>query len=231
MAAIDSRFHLSSVNFSTKRNLRTVTTVEEDEDDSDDDEDSEDYEERGLPGTSISAIESLATKADTAVSAAAKAAAIKAARVSEATKVKEWLAATTPVDDVFTKLKLNGAGDDLFKAPNLALWLQYSEKFDDATRAKTNSVISTLLRRYGDEPLLKLITAAKFSGPGIRGLSLDMTHNLLVKWATEGKSIRQVSQWVHNVGYEVRVRPSYIDGLVTKYKNMYAEIRHLPAGH
>ncbi|KAK1942932.1 hypothetical protein P3T76_005569 [Phytophthora citrophthora] len=80
------------------------------------------------------------------------------------------------------KLKLNGAGDDLFKEPHLALWLHYAEKFDDVTRAKTSSVISTLLPRYGSEPLLKLITAAKFGGPGPGVLSLDMTHNLLVKW-------------------------------------------------
>ncbi|KAJ8556604.1 hypothetical protein ON010_g9360 [Phytophthora cinnamomi] len=72
---------------------------------------------------------------------------------------ENWAAAGKSVDDVFTLLRLDKAGDDLFENPQITAWYSYAHAMNEK-RADT-LVILTLKALYNDGGVAKILSAAK----------------------------------------------------------------------
>ncbi|KAL3663747.1 hypothetical protein V7S43_011162 [Phytophthora oleae] len=77
--------------------------------------------------------------------------------------VKGWLDETTHPLNVFNKLKLNEAGDDLLSNSLLSVWVQYMKFFNEKFPHAETTMIQTFTKSYkGDEvKLAQMLEAAK----------------------------------------------------------------------
>ncbi|POM71238.1 Avirulence protein (Avh) [Phytophthora palmivora] len=76
-------------------------------------------------------------------------------------KLAKYLKNDEDMDVVFTKLKLNTAGEKLFENPKFLDWVKYVDDYNDKNPDKAKSMLLTLLNQYNDEPLSKMLEAAK----------------------------------------------------------------------
>ncbi|OWZ09939.1 hypothetical protein PHMEG_00017282 [Phytophthora megakarya] len=114
------------------------------------------------------------------------------------------------------------------------LWVQYADDADEKVRAQTSSAISVLQTRYDGEKLLGMLIKNDMYGPSsvVRLLSQDKTYSLLVKWATDGKSVDDVTTWLRSVGSKEQAPRIMIDRLVRYYDKIFTPIKngHTPLG-
>ncbi|KAE9072080.1 hypothetical protein PF010_g25629 [Phytophthora fragariae] len=150
------------VTLPTKRLLRTQETGDDE------------YEERagGIP---VSAVE----KAKAIITPAAS-----------TEKLKTWLNSGKSLDDVFVRLKLDKAKDQILSSPQFTNWLNYA---DDLTSkaGKEASAIATLTTQYGDEALAKIIIAAK-KIEGTKAVATRLEAEQMQSWLAAGSTADDV---------------------------------------
>ncbi|KAE9297184.1 hypothetical protein PF001_g16521 [Phytophthora fragariae] len=74
--------------------------------------------------------------------------------------VKGWLGNPDHPANMFKRLKLNEAGDDLLSNPMLSIWTQYMEAFNMEYSFAKTTMLQTLTKSYGEEKLATMIQAA-----------------------------------------------------------------------
>ncbi|KAK1941024.1 hypothetical protein P3T76_007730 [Phytophthora citrophthora] len=76
-------------------------------------------------------------------------------------QIQRWLAQEKSTDKVFSLLKLDQAGDDVFLQPQIQTWVKYVEGFYKTDTNKEAALFSTLASRYSEESLVQLLINAK----------------------------------------------------------------------
>ncbi|KAE9063059.1 hypothetical protein PF005_g31192 [Phytophthora fragariae] len=74
--------------------------------------------------------------------------------------VKGWLANPDHPANMFKRLKLHEAGDDLLANPVLSIWTRYMKAFNKEYPFAATTTIQTLTKSYGEEKLATMIQAA-----------------------------------------------------------------------
>ncbi|KAG3192945.1 hypothetical protein PC128_g10373 [Phytophthora cactorum] len=72
---------------------------------------------------------------------------------------QKWLTKDTP-DELFKRLKLDKAGNDVVINPQLKTWISYMKEYNKANPKYQTTLIGTLVKNYGDENLAKILEAA-----------------------------------------------------------------------
>ncbi|EGZ13463.1 hypothetical protein PHYSODRAFT_512287, partial [Phytophthora sojae] len=104
-----------------------------------------------------------------------------------------WEAAVKSVDDVFTLLRLDKAGDDLFKTSQINRWynyVSYLKRLNGGVDEEA-AMVKTFTKFYGNEALSKMLEAAK---------KVSTTETMATKLQTA-----QFKMWLKN-----RVKPMHI---------------------
>ncbi|KAJ8577553.1 hypothetical protein ON010_g1654 [Phytophthora cinnamomi] len=74
--------------------------------------------------------------------------------------VTKWLASPDHPINIFKRLKLDKAGDDLFTNPLLNMWTEYLTAFNKDYPFAATTMIQTFTKIYGEEKLATMIQAA-----------------------------------------------------------------------
>ncbi|KAG7379830.1 hypothetical protein PHYPSEUDO_008077 [Phytophthora pseudosyringae] len=98
-----------------------------------------------------------------------------------------WLRNGEKADDVFTKLKLNKAGDSILNNPKLAAWVKYVDAYNVKHPEKKTSTIPTLAKQYGDDVLATMLQTAKYE-EGTRTIASKLQTEQMSIWKREGIS-------------------------------------------
>ncbi|KAG3109272.1 hypothetical protein PI125_g11065 [Phytophthora idaei] len=72
---------------------------------------------------------------------------------------QKWLTKDT-LDELFKRLKLDKAGNDVLINPQLKTWISYMKEYNMANPKYQTTLIGTLVKNYGDENLAKILEAA-----------------------------------------------------------------------
>ncbi|KAL3659369.1 hypothetical protein V7S43_015640 [Phytophthora oleae] len=99
-------------------------------------------------------------------------------------KLSKYLKSNQEIDDVFTKLKLNTAGEKLFENPKFLAWAQYVDDFNQKHQAQ-NSMLPTLVRQYGGDDLSIMLEKAK-QADKTYGVALRLQGEQMKLWRREG---------------------------------------------
>ncbi|KAE8990076.1 hypothetical protein PF010_g26716 [Phytophthora fragariae] len=73
--------------------------------------------------------------------------------------VKAWMTDLDHPANMFKRLKLNEAGDDLLTSSLLSIWTRYMKAFNEQNPFAETTMIQTLTKSYGDEKLATIIQA------------------------------------------------------------------------
>ncbi|POM71667.1 LOW QUALITY PROTEIN: Secreted RxLR effector peptide protein [Phytophthora palmivora] len=112
----------------------------------------------------------------------------------------ESLKTKTISDTTFKLLELDQAGDDLFRNPQVKTWVSYMTSLDK--KHPKTAMVSTLVARYGDEPLAKMLEAAK-KIEGMDDIATKLQFAQMKSWLNSGKSADEVFQLLNlDVGVE-----------------------------
>ncbi|KAK1935391.1 hypothetical protein P3T76_010616 [Phytophthora citrophthora] len=75
-------------------------------------------------------------------------------------KLSKYLNNDREIDEVFSKLKLNTAGEKLFENPKFLAWSKYVDDFNQKHQTQ-HSMLPTLVRQYGGDDLSIMLEKAK----------------------------------------------------------------------
>ncbi|POM81284.1 Avirulence protein (Avh) [Phytophthora palmivora] len=76
-------------------------------------------------------------------------------------KLAKYLKNDKDTEVVFVKLKLDTAGEKLFENPKFLDWVKYVDDYNAKNPHKLKPMLPTLVKQYNDEPLSKMLEAAK----------------------------------------------------------------------
>ncbi|KAF1777462.1 hypothetical protein GQ600_17097 [Phytophthora cactorum] len=88
-------------------------------------------------------------------------------------------------NDVFTKLKLQQTGPNLFESPGFSKWVAYVTK--NSKESPDMAIFSTLAYHYSDDALAKMLLTAK-QGESTNTLATKLEGMQLTNWVQTGKS-------------------------------------------
>ncbi|KAG7384308.1 hypothetical protein PHYPSEUDO_002773 [Phytophthora pseudosyringae] len=109
----------------------------------------------------------------------------------EAAQVQSWFTAGKSVDDVFTMLKLNHAGDKILTNPAFNTWNTYVQIFKRENPTTKTSLYATLAAHYSDDALFKIAERAKgVKSTAMVAKNLEATH--IQKLLSGGKTPEEV---------------------------------------
>ncbi|GMF45155.1 unnamed protein product [Phytophthora fragariaefolia] len=74
--------------------------------------------------------------------------------------VTNWMANPDHPLNMFKRLKLDEAGDDLFTSPLLSIWTKYMLRFNETYKHSQTTMIQIFTKSYGDEKMATMIQAA-----------------------------------------------------------------------
>ncbi|ETP36107.1 hypothetical protein F442_15866 [Phytophthora nicotianae P10297] len=133
LSATTRSFTQEQQNIPTKRSLRVYTTEAEDND-----------EERAINFKSLPGVDKLKT-------------------AWTQNKLSKYLKKGKTGDEVFSKLKLDKAGDTLFENPKFHVWVKYVTDYNIKAGKNEISIIPTLTKHYADDVLVKMLEIASKS--------------------------------------------------------------------
>eukprot|EP00644_Phytophthora_capsici_P009941 jgi/Phyca11/119626/e_gw1.39.150.1 len=102
-------------------------------------------------------------------------------------QIQRWLTQEKSTDTVFTLLKLDQAGDDVFLQPQIQTWVKYVEGFYKTDTNKEAVLFSTLASRYSEESLVQLLITAK-NVPSTKDLATRVQTVQTRLWLTTKKT-------------------------------------------
>ncbi|GMF55043.1 unnamed protein product [Phytophthora fragariaefolia] len=102
-----------------------------------------------------------------------------------------WAAKGKPVGKVFSRLHLTNLGDYLLENPQFMAWVKYVDDFNTMNPTKKSSVIPTLISRYGDDGLFRMVEAAK-KVSATKDIAARLEAEQLQYWVAIGKSADDV---------------------------------------
>ncbi|KAL3663839.1 hypothetical protein V7S43_011252 [Phytophthora oleae] len=106
-------------------------------------------------------------------------------------QIQRWLAQEKSTDKVFSLLKLDKAGDDVFSQPQIQTWVKYVEGFYKTDTHKEVVLFSTLASRYSDDVLVQLLIKAK-NVPSTESLATRVQAVQTKLWLTTKKEPGEV---------------------------------------
>ncbi|KAG7385021.1 hypothetical protein PHYPSEUDO_002033 [Phytophthora pseudosyringae] len=108
-----------------------------------------------------------------------------AAKIVQKLQLKWWQLRKKSPNDVFTKLKLDKTGGNLFENAGFSKWAAYVTK--NSKEAPEMAIFSTLALHYTDDALAKMLLAAK-DVEGTKALATKLEGLQLTNWVQAGKS-------------------------------------------
>ncbi|POM73760.1 ABCF/EF-3b transporter-like protein, partial [Phytophthora palmivora] len=112
----------------------------------------------------------------------------KAKRLEEGL-LTNWLATERSVDDVFTLLKMNEKGDEVFKSPVWGMWTSYLKKLGSEN---SDQLMFMVLRKHYDDDQLANILATTAKNYNTRGIAEKLEELQRASWLSSGKSADDV---------------------------------------
>lgn len=82
---------------------------------------------------------------------------------------------------MFTLLKLNKAGDNLFDSPLLTMWQKYIAFFREKNPSQRVNELSILRKHFNDANLSKMLLDAE-KVPSTKAYASDLLDDLLIRW-------------------------------------------------
>ncbi|KAL4150852.1 hypothetical protein PRNP1_010248 [Phytophthora ramorum] len=101
-------------------------------------------------------------------------------------KLDDWLEKGKPAKEVFDRLQLTKVGDKLLDNPTFIAWVKYADDLSAKYPGKAASTIPTLIAKYGDEALFKMLEAA-MKAPSTQSLATKLRADQIEHWAIIGK--------------------------------------------
>ncbi|ETL85002.1 hypothetical protein L917_15326 [Phytophthora nicotianae] len=108
-----------------------------------------------------------------------------AAKLIQKLQLKWWQLRKKSPNDVFTKLKLQQAGTNLFESPGFSKWVTYVTK--NSNEAPEMAIFSTLAFHYSDDALARILLTAKETD-STKDLATKLEGLQLKSWADAGKT-------------------------------------------
>ncbi|KAG2972636.1 hypothetical protein JG687_00014354 [Phytophthora cactorum] len=108
-----------------------------------------------------------------------------AAKLIQKLQLKWWQLRKKTPNDVFTKLKLQQTGPNLFESPGFSKWVAYVTK--NSKEPPDMTIFSTLAYHYSDDALAKMLLTAK-QGESTNTLATKLEGMQLTNWIHSGKS-------------------------------------------
>lgn len=127
-------------------------------------------------------------------------------------KLMQWLSKGKPADQVFVRLGLNKAKDQLFEAPKFLLWAKYVDTLSSEAPTKGISMIPTLTAQYGDEALTQMIIAAKsMTNSETKKVASRMQSQQIFNWVERKKAPDDVFNWfkLNKAGDDLLSSPNF----------------------
>ncbi|EGZ15106.1 hypothetical protein PHYSODRAFT_286249 [Phytophthora sojae] len=119
---------------------------------------------------------------------------------------------------VFTLLKLNKAGDNLFDSPLLTMWQKYIAFFREKNPSQRVNELSILRKHFNDANLSKMLLDAE-KVPSTKAYASDLLDDLLIRWMAGETDPRKVYAWLRVEGSaEYDVARGLYDSYVKFYK-------------
>lgn len=103
----------------------------------------------------------------------------------EAAQIQVWMKTHETVDDIFTLLKLDEAGGNLFRSPQFKTWTTFATT--SAPKNPEIPMMMSLKTRYSDESLAGLIESAT-KVPSTEEIAIKLQTDMLNRWRLDRKS-------------------------------------------
>ncbi|KAF1774307.1 hypothetical protein GQ600_19924 [Phytophthora cactorum] len=194
--------------FVAKRLLRTAALTSED-----------DEEDRAFPTFGLEKV--------------ANAAKSQTSKLTGYAQLPVWLAKRKSPTEVFSLLKLDKAGANLFMKSRWKTWVTYVNKFDKMDPEQ--AMASVLAKHYGDDVLSGMLAAAKMNSK-TSSIANNLEAGLVKKWIASGQSTDEVFKLLqlHKAGDNLIASPQLITwtraSLVDGSKKMADEVQILQFG-
>ncbi|EEY63418.1 secreted RxLR effector peptide protein, putative [Phytophthora infestans T30-4] len=101
-------------------------------------------------------------------------------------QTQRWIAYEKSPDVVFKLLKLNNAGDKLFKQPQVVTWAKYVDAFNKAHPEQKTTLFS-MLKKYDEQTLVDMLIAAQ-KVPATEKIAVRVQADLTNAWLSIQKS-------------------------------------------
>ncbi|KAL4086400.1 hypothetical protein PRIC1_014104 [Phytophthora ramorum] len=98
-----------------------------------------------------------------------------------------WLEAGKTPDNIFSLLKLDKAGDQLFAMPQVNTWMAYIDRFNKVHPDQKTTMLSKLSGLYKEESLVTMLIAAK-NVPSTEKIAVRVQAGLTQLWLKDAKS-------------------------------------------
>ncbi|GMF38391.1 unnamed protein product [Phytophthora fragariaefolia] len=102
-------------------------------------------------------------------------------------QLQHWLTSGKTTDEVFLRLGLDKAADDLLATPQLNTWISYMKLYNQNNPTKKTSLIATFTAHYGDEGLAKIVEGAKLDKRTAFTAKRVQTEQIQ-RWLVDGKT-------------------------------------------
>ncbi|OWY97713.1 hypothetical protein PHMEG_00031695 [Phytophthora megakarya] len=107
--------------------------------------------------------------------------------------IKGWMNEAEHPVNMFTRLKLHEAGDDLLTNPLLSTWVQYMKQFNEKYPKFESTMLSTFTKNYGDEKISLMIQAAtKSDDKNIVEFAKNLQTAQFKRWMADDKTPKEM---------------------------------------
>ncbi|POM77607.1 Secreted RxLR effector peptide protein [Phytophthora palmivora] len=110
-------------------------------------------------------------------------------------QTKTWLNNNKSPVDVFKFYQLDKAGDSLLTSPQLNIWINYMNKFNDQNPTEKVTMLSAFTKYYDDGKLAKILIAGK-GVPSTEKLATDLQKAQIQGWLETRKKTADVGKWL-----------------------------------
>ncbi|KAH7464925.1 hypothetical protein PRIC2_014611 [Phytophthora ramorum] len=107
-------------------------------------------------------------------------------------KIQSWLKNQKSLDDVFTKLRLDKAGDNLLNEPQFKTWVKYMQTYNKKNGLEDSSGLSIVSKYFTDDKRLSAMIEAARKKPSTARIGNDLRVDQLRQWMREQKHPRDV---------------------------------------
>ncbi|GMF31398.1 unnamed protein product [Phytophthora lilii] len=110
-------------------------------------------------------------------------------------RLERWMIEGQSPAEVFARLKLNKAGDQLFETTKITKWVDYVDEFNQKHPAQAMPTVTTLITHYGDETISKMLIAAQ-KVESTKNLASKLQMEQMRLWLSDGKTPNQVFELI-----------------------------------
>ncbi|KAL4139870.1 hypothetical protein PRNP1_015515 [Phytophthora ramorum] len=141
-------------------------------------------------------------------------------------KIQSWLKNQKSLDDVFTKLRLDKAGDNLLKEPKFKTWVKYMHNYNKKNGLEDSSGLSIVSKYFTDDKRLSAMIEAARKKRSTTRIGNDLRVDQLRQWMREQKHPRDVFALLNVKGTAVDdVNRKFWKEYLVEYNRIYIQRR------